>query len=206
MFAYGVVGRVTSGNLYSSGVAGYNLSLIGGNGVYGHAFIGVLGVSPVSSSTAAGVYGSGSGAGYSGYFNGGAGLYVNGNQTATGTKSAIVPVSDGWRKLYCEESAEVYFTDYGTGHLTNGRAHVDLDPLFLQTVTIDSLNPIKVFVQMDGETNEVYVEKHGSSFDVIERSGGRSTADFDYRVVAKRKGFENLRLTPGDAPMPNLAK
>jgi hypothetical protein len=196
-----VTGSVANGNLYSAGVAGYNGSLTGGLGVYGRGFTGVFGMTSINSASAAGVSGSASGIAYSGYFNGGAGLYVNGDQTATGVKSAAVPVADGWRKLYCEEAAEVYFTDYGSSRLTAGRAHIELDPIFLQTVTIDDAHPLMVFVQPNGETNGMYVEKHGASFDVIERGGGASNAPFDYRIVARRKGYESLRLGETSGPI-----
>lgn len=199
-FAYGVTGNVANGNLYSAGVAGYNGSLTGGLGVYGRGYTGVLGMTSINAATAAGVYGSAVGIAYSGYFNGGAGLYVNGDQTATGVKSAAVPVADGWRKLYCEEAAEVYFTDYGSARLSGGRAHIELDPIFLQTVTIDDAHPLMVFVEPNGETNGTYVEKHATGFDVIERAGGASNAPFDYRIVARRKGYESLRLGVTIAP------
>src|SRR5205823_3608867 len=100
-----------------------------------------------NSGSGAGIYGFASSANaYSGYFTGGVGLYANGNWVVqNGTKSALVPIGSDWRKLYCEEAAEVWFTDYGGGTLTNGRAHIELDPLFLQSVTIDSLNHMRVF-------------------------------------------------------------
>ncbi len=127
------------------------------------------------------------------------GIYVNGTQTATGTKSAIVPVGNEWRKLYCEEAAEVYFNDYGSATLTNGRAHIALDPTFLQTVTIDAMHPMKVFVQMNTDAS-VYVVKTTTGFDVIEHAGGTSNGAFDYRIVATRKGYEGVRMELGDAP------
>jgi hypothetical protein len=201
MYGFGVVGKTVSSNLYSAGVAGYSAAITGGMGVYGQGFTGVFGMTTQTSSSAAGVSGSAVGSAYAGYFSGGAGLYVVGNQTATGTKSAAVPTSDGWRKLYCEEAAEVCFTDYGSARLTNGRVHIVLDPKFLETVTIDDAHPMMVFVQANGETNGLYVEKHDTSFDVIERAGGTSDASFDYRIVAKRKGYESERLSPAPAPL-----
>jgi hypothetical protein len=38
------------------------------------------------------------------------------------------------------------------------------------------------------------VNKGQTGFDVVERQGGSSNGTFDYRVVAKRKGFESRRL------------
>jgi hypothetical protein len=190
---YGVVGRVSSSFANSAGVYGYNGTAVGASGVLGNAYNGVSGVSSVAGG--AGVYGtSSSAAGYAGYFTGGLGLYTNGNQTATGTKSAIVAVGNNWRKLYCEEATGVYFTDYGVGQLTNGRARVDLDPTFLGTVTIDATHPLQAFIEMNGPTNSVYVLKDGRGFDVIENGNGRSNAPFDYRIVAKRKGYETVRM------------
>ena len=197
---YGVAGRVSSTALYSAGVYGYNQAASGGQGILGFGYIGVLGVTASSGGYAA-IYGAaGSSTAYSGYFTGGTGLYVNGNQTATGTKSAIVSVGPDWRKLYCEEAAEVYFNDYGSGTLVNGHAHIELDPIFLQTVTIDSANPMRVFVQMNTEISGIYVVKGLTGFDVIENGGNHSAGAFDYRIVAKRKGYESVRLEQVSAP------
>ena len=208
---FGVVGRVGSSFPSSGGVFGYNSSGSGGVGVYGSGYTGIYGVA--NNNGNAGVYGSaGNGtSAYAGYFDGGGssgkGIYVNGTQTATGTKAALVPVGDGWRKLYCEEAAEVYFNDYGSGTLVNGRAHIALDSTFLQTVTIDTANPMRVFIEMNSETNSVYVVKNATGFDVIENAAGTSSGAFDYRIVAKRKGYEGVRMELAEPPMaPNASK
>jgi hypothetical protein len=171
----------------SGAIYGFNSGAGGGCGVIGKGYYGVCGIA------------SGNGS-YAGYFNGGSGLFVQGNQTATGTKSAVVKTAGGYRKLYCEEAAEVWFTDYGTAQLQNGHATITLDPIFLQTVTIDELHPMKVFIQMDGESKPVYIKKGTSSFEVIETSSGTSNASFDYRIVASRKGYENIRLEVASIP------
>ena len=196
----GVVGRVSSGYANSVGVYGYNGAPSAGAGVLGTGCNGVIG-STLSSGTGAAIYGNAvSTTAYSGYFTGGIGLHVVGDQSATGTKSAIVKVGNGNRKLYCEEAAEVYFTDYGSGKIVSGHGHVDLDPLFAQTVTIDEQHPMKVFVTMNGATNGVYVAKRENGFDVIENLLGNSDADFDYRVVAKRRNYEDVRMEKAGAP------
>lgn len=191
---YGVVGKVGSAFANSAGVYGYNTATTDGAGVSGYGYYGVTGIGLPSTN------------GYSGYFSGGNGVYINGNYTATGTKSAIVSIkgSSDFRKLYCEEATQVWFTDYGSSHLVNGRAVIQLDDIFLETVTIDANNPMKLFIQMNDESKPVYVKKNGLSFEVIETEGGKSNADFDYRVVAKRRGFEELRLekvTPPNFPV-----
>jgi hypothetical protein len=73
-------------------------------------------------------------------------------------------------------------------------------------VTIDSLFPMKVFITMDGASNGVYVVKHPDSFDVIENNMGTSEAVFDFRVMAKRKGFEKLRFEVSDPPPEAILK
>lgn len=119
------------------------------------------------------------------------------NLQATGSKSAIVETSSGGqRAIYSVESPEVWVEDYGSGQLLNGEARVDLDPLFLETVTIDEIHPLKVFIQLTAEANPVYATKGNGYFTVREMNGGRSNATFDYRVVAKRRGYEDTRLEP----------
>lgn len=116
---------------------------------------------------------------------------INGN----GAKNAIVQTRDfGQRMVYTMESPEVWFEDVGSGQLSGGSVRIDLDPVFLQTVTIDERNPMKVFITPTGDCLGVYVEKHTDYFIVHELAGGTSSATFDYRVMAKRVGFESTRL------------
>jgi hypothetical protein len=129
------------------------------------------------------------------------GVYSNGNFGATGTKNAIVPTSQGHRKLYAQESPEVWFEDFGEGQLQGGMEQINLDPLFLETVNINEQHPMKVFIQLKDDCNGVYVRPQATSFEVKELRNGTSSASFTYRVVAKRKGFETARLeAAGDAP------
>jgi hypothetical protein len=132
-----------------------------------------------------------------------AGYYV-GDHVITGTKSAAVKLAeDDWRLVYCQESPELWFEDFGEGQLSGGRARVDLDATYLKTVTVSDAQPMKVFVQLDGDCNGVFVQRGLTGFDVVELGNGASNACFTYRVVAKRKGYENLRLhrmEPGTNP------
>ena len=63
---------------------------------------------------------------------------------------------------------------------------------------IDENHPMKVFIQLAGDCNGVYVKKGTTGFDVYELNGGTSDAAFDYRVVAKRRGegYEDVRFPP----------
>ncbi len=122
---------------------------------------------------------------------------VDGNYTVTGIKSAEVKLNNGSPALlYCEEATGVYFVDYGEGQLVNGKAHISVDPKFLQTVTVDAQNPMMVFVQVLGNCNGVYVTNETpTTFDGVERKNGTSNVSFFYRIVCKRKYFSNLHMS-----------
>jgi hypothetical protein len=95
--------------------------------------------------------------------------------------------------LYAEESPENYFEDFGSGALANGEASVALDPEFAETV--DAGAGYYVFVTPKGDCEGLYVlNETATGFDVKELKGGTSDVGFDYRIVAKRKGYENVRF------------
>ncbi len=87
-----------------------------------------------------------------------------------------------------------FFEDFGIGKLKNGKAHIELDKDFLKIVTIDDEHPMLVFVQPYGPCNGLYVVRGKTGFDVIELNNGKSNIEFGWRVIAKRKGFEDKRL------------
>ncbi len=179
-YTYGVYGRGTntsSGDAYG----GYFLAASNGTGVH----YGVYAYEAIGGS--------------------GAAIYAAGDFFATGTKNALVKTSQGHQLLYAQESPEVWFEDFGSAQLVNGHAHIALDQLFLETVTVNSQHPLKVFVQLtSGMPVPVVVEKGATGFEV--RAQDQLNATFDYRVVAKRKGYENERLRKTDAGYddPNL--
>jgi hypothetical protein len=118
-----------------------------------------------------------------------------GNLSCSGSKSAVVPVDNGTRKvaLYAVEAPENWFEDFGSGQLSNGLATVTLDLVFAQTVNTDV--EYHVFLTPNGDSKGLYVSnKTAAGFEVHESAGGRSTIDFDYRIVARRKGYETIRL------------
>jgi hypothetical protein len=151
-----------------------------------------------ASSNAAALTASMNGNGWAGLFssNGtGVGISTNGGiglQVVGGTKNAVVATPSGARALYTEESTEVWFTDYGFGKLQNGRARILLDPTFAQTVDVDK--PYLVFVQAYGDADMYVRDRTPLGFEVVFRGGNDRNAEFGYRVVAKRKGFEAQRL------------
>ncbi|MBN1426007.1 hypothetical protein JXA88_15770, partial [Candidatus Fermentibacteria bacterium] len=184
----GVTGIATAATGMNYGVYGQNDSAAG-SGVYGSGYHGVWGDGQY------GVYGDGY-YGVTGHTTStyGYGVYYSGGLAGTGTKSCVVKTSKGPTLMYCQESPENWFEDFGEGQLVSGRAHIELDPVFLETVTIDAANPMKVFVQLGDDSRGVFVRKGTTGFDVVETQGGASSIPFDYRVIAKRQGFEAKRL------------
>ena len=167
----------------------------------GQAVGGHFQASPTGTGTHYGVWGSELAGG------GGAAVYAAGDFAGSGAKYAVAKTSQGHRLLSVIESPEVWFEDFGEGQLINGNAHIELDPLFLETITINSSNPMKVFIQLnDPNCNGVAVIKGTTGFDVIELQNGTNNASFDFRILAKRKGYENQRLKATDVGMddPNL--
>jgi len=127
-----------------------------------------------------------------------AGLFCN------GSKSAVVPVSDGRQvALYAVESPENWFEDFGSAKLVNGAVTVQLDPTFAQTVNLHS--EYHVFLTPNGDCKGLYVRQKGpASFEVRENGGGSSNLAFDYRIVAKRSGYEGKRLEDMQATVKEL--
>ena len=121
-------------------------------------------------------------------------LHVIGDFIATGTKSALVETASyGSRQLYAVESAENWFEDFGVAQLTRGRAIVKLDPIFAETVNAN--NEYHVFLTPKADCEGLYVTNQTATFfEVRELRHGRGSFAFDYRIVAKRKGYEAARL------------
>ncbi len=89
--------------------------------------------------------------------------------------------------LYCPEAPEVLFQDYGIGQLTDGSAHVQIDPILTKNIIVSEDHPLKVFVQVEGDCHGVYVtNKSATGFDVHELSGGTSSVAFSWSIVATR--------------------
>jgi hypothetical protein len=120
---------------------------------------------------------------------------INGNLFCTGSKSAIVPVDQRSREvaLYAVEAPENWFEDAGAAQLSNGKTVVNLEQVFGQTVNTEI--EYHVFLTPKGDCKGLYVaQESATSFEVRELGGGTSNVGFDYRIMAKRKGYESVRL------------
>lgn len=129
-----------------------------------------------------------------GPFSGNCNIDNNGNLACTGTITGGVPVAQSkWVTMYGEQSTENWFEDAGSGQLANGATTVVLDATFAQTVNTGT--EYHVFLTPKGDCEGLYVTNETpGGFEVHELRGGHSNVAFDYRIMAKRSGFENVRL------------
>src|SRR5579863_9109410 len=122
-------------------------------------------------------------------------IMTTGDLQCTGSKSAVVPVDNGKRKvaLYAIESPQNWFEDFGSGQLSNGSTTIRLESTFAQTVNT-GVN-YHIYLTPNDDCEGLYVtQKTPTSFEVHELHKGKSNVAFDYRIVAERKGYENVRL------------
>jgi len=193
---YGVVGTVTG----APGFALYGVSTVAGTVAFAGGTTVVGGIAgqlsgPVNIlTTGPGIPGN---------------LYVQGNQTASGTKSAAVPHPDGsHRLLYCVESPEAWFEDFGRGTLAGGKVDIRLDPDFAAVVDTRVLH---VFLTPHDAAHHLAVTTHRADGFAVTASVSAEAAargvkatdlggTFTYRVVAKRKDVAAPRLAKFAVP------
>jgi hypothetical protein len=152
------------------------------HGVLGstNANVGVIGFSTNN----IGVLGYTTNGSFAGYFLGDLGV--------TGAKAAVVPFPDGThRALYCMESPDLWFEDFGAAKLKRGRAVVPLDTDFAKVI---KRGDYRVFLTPEGDCRGLYVRrKSAASFEVRELMGGESSIAFSYRIVGRRKDIKGHR-------------
>ena len=119
---------------------------------------------------------------------------VAGDLSCAGTISPSVETAEGRQvKLYGVASPENWFEDFGSGQLSGGAAQIPLDLAFASTVNAGEA--YHVFLTPNGDSKGLYVaSKTAAGFEVREQGGGTSNISFDYRIVAKRRGYESVRL------------
>ncbi|HEY7055398.1 MAG TPA: hypothetical protein VH458_02680 [Vicinamibacterales bacterium] len=197
----GVMGQIpNSSNSNAIAVYGQNYSTYGGAGpgaggfgVYGISAKGHGLVGATATSGGAAVVGASNGVAgaYAGAFYGS--VVVSGGFTvAGGPKSAAVPHPDGsHRRLYCMESPESWFEDFGKGQLTCGRAAVTIDPDFAAVV---DLSDYHVFLTEYGDHQGLHVTEMTPSGFTVQAKNGEADQRFSWRVVAKRNDITAERL------------
>jgi len=177
---------------------------------------------------------------YGGYFVGGTasggqsysyvGLKYNHNNDATatggttykivgnGAVSTLIPDENFKpRIMFCPEAPEALFEDFGIGKLQNGETYIEIDQILAKSLKVDARHPLKVFIQLEGECNGVYVtDKTSNGFKVKELNNGNSSISFSWHIVGNRADtvdahgnvtsyFQDLRLPYGPDPLKEQA-
>lgn len=106
----------------------------------------------------------------------------------TGTVSTVVKNENNEKvALHAPEAPEILFEDYGQGRLVNGFAHINIDPNFGKNITVNEKHPLRVFIQLYGDCNGVFVSNTtANGFDVKELQKGNSNVAFMWHIVANR--------------------
>jgi hypothetical protein len=197
----GVFGQIpATSNATATAVYGLNYSNYagpgpgaGGFGVYGLSAKGHGLVGAVASPGAAAVVGATNGVvgAFAAAFYGP--VIVGGDFTVVGgAKSAAVPHPDGsHRRLYCMESPESWFEDFGRGQLAGGTAVVRIDPNFAALVNMDDYH---VFLTAHDDHDGLHVKDQRADGFSVRARGGSGCASFSWRVVAKRRDIPAPRL------------
>jgi hypothetical protein len=120
--------------------------------------------------------------------------------TTAGSVSTTMPTRDGERILFAPEAPENWFFDIGEVVLVNGKATVELDPLFVDCLS-DS-KPFKVFVQGSENTlGSIKITRNQANYTfVVEDLGGASNGVVQYSIYGIWKTKENLRFPKYTTP------
>jgi hypothetical protein len=129
---------------------------------------------------------------------------TDGNLGCTGAITPFVTVAGAKQvAVYSMASPQNWFEDFGSGRLESGVGAIAFEPSFAQTVNTES--DYHVFLTPEGECHGLYVSnKSASGFEVHEVDGGHSNVAFSYRIVALRRGYENVRLEDETAMMKKM--
>ena len=130
------------------------------------------------------------------------GLFVQGDfVVVNGTKNAAVKTQKhGYRKMYAVEATENVFEDFGTASLKGGKARVELDEIFAETVNTGQKYQVYLTPKSLDSKGLAVVSQDAKGFSVGKLHGGTGGYEFDYRVVAKVRGQEAKRMEQFEPP------
>jgi hypothetical protein len=133
--------------------------------------------------------------------DGACGIGSGGSLSCTGQVKALVSTAAGAHRVetYAPQSPENWMEDYGNGTMERGVALVRIDPGFAETIS--ETPDYHVFITPNGDAEALYViHKTAAGFEVRESKGGTSSLTFDYKIVARRRGYEAQRLVDVTEP------
>jgi hypothetical protein len=211
----GVRGQISPASTQSAiGVYGLNYSSYtgpgpgaGGFAVYGLSAKGHGLVGATATAGGAAVVGATNGVAnaFAGAFYGP--VIIGGDFTVYGAKSAAVPHPDGSRRrVYCMESPDSWFEDFGKATLACGRAEVTIDPDFAAIVDLTDYHVFLTGYDIDHPLRVTDQTANGFTVEAPRGTAAAVTTDrelagrFSWRIVAKRKDIDARRLEPVTMP------
>jgi hypothetical protein len=120
----------------------------------------------------------------------------SGNVVASGSQASAVTTADGGQRLmYAIEGAGVWLEDVGTTALIEGQATITFDPAYAQTASLGQEYQVFLTAQSDQPVLLYVAAKTATGFTVngATLDGKPANCAFDYRIVAPRLGYENVR-------------
>jgi len=195
-------GTVAGNTAYSVGVSGVaNSQFQNSFGVVGRTYSDV-----VTNLNTGGYFESNTYAGANMAFAYIANAGLNRKIAGSGAMSEIIPTpTHGRIILTAPESPEYWYQDYGTVQLTNGHAHVNLDPVLADIIFVNAENPLRVFctpVDMPLFNGITITNRTETGFDILELNGGTHSGTLEYQLVVKPKtnyGEGRFMQAPGPA-------
>ena len=120
----------------------------------------------------------------------GAGLYVSGSLTVTGTKNRAVETEHyGTVGMNAFETASSHFADVGSGTIgEDGTVTIFFDPVFAET--IDMKAEYQVLITRTSEKQTEWVDKQNGYF----IAHGESGATFDWMIIGYQRDYVTNRL------------
>jgi hypothetical protein len=121
---------------------------------------------------------------------------TKGDAVAVGSHASAVTTADGGQRLmYAIEGAGVWLEDVGTAALADGRATITFDPAYAQTANVGQEYQVFLTAQSDQPVLLYVASKTATGFTVggATLDGQPANCAFDYRVVAPRLGYEDVR-------------
>lgn len=131
------------------------------------------------------------GSSYPTYFN--TNVQINGSYTATGSKNSLQSTEHyGERLINAFETAEYYYSDIGFGKISNsGECYISIDDILQECVNLDC-------------EYHIFTQQYNGKITTIDRKReyfvvyGEPGTEFSWQYIAKRIGYENVRLDQPD--------
>jgi hypothetical protein len=99
--------------------------------------------------------------------------------------------------MYCVESPESWFEDFGKGQLECGQATVQIDPDFAAVVDLEDY---QVFLTEYGRHSDLCVADQTPTGFRVQAKDDAASGRFGWRILAKRKDIKGVRLEMVEIP------